>query len=143
MIHAVYPSDHTFIRIVAKQKWLDEDIYEAKELTGKSIYSLLRNGIDSKSVQCLIMNGDVVLSAAILGNDNTLTYFNTTNVKDCLRAYLLFLRQFVQGYLLERSYLIVWSLSKYVTTTKKLKFLGFRRLRVDFRRTQWVAQVKQ
>lgn len=133
----------TFLELIDSQEWLQSDIDEARYLTGFTIPQVFRKVNKNFIVIYAIYSDDVLLSIVTLDFANQLTYFNTVDVKSHLKSYLKFLKQLVEEYVKERSYLTVWSLKRYVTTTKKLKLLGFRQSKREFRRIKWVAQQKQ
>ena len=128
---------------IANLVWLPSDVDEAMKLTGKTIPQLFKRLQKNFLEVSVIYNDDKIISVIALDFSNVLTYFNTVDVKECLKNYLKFLKQLVEKYVEERSYLTVWSLKSYTTTTKKLKYLGFRQSVREFRRIKWVARQTQ
>lgn len=143
MIRELVVDYETLIATVDGLEWLPTDVKEAYVLTGKTIPQIFRDVQKNFLKVSFIYNDDKIVSVITLNFANELVYFNTVDVKGCLKSYLKFLKQLVTDYVKERTYLTVWSLKSYKTTTKKLKYLGFRQSKRDFRRIKWVAQQKQ
>ena len=140
MITTIMSTDHkAFVELSKQQDWLESDRYEAKKLGGRDIPTTFRL-LQSNFIQlCEVYNNGELIAMIALQFDNQLVYFNTNAVKHCLKSYLKWLRQFVSDYAKERSYITVWALNSYTTTNKKLKFIGFQKIKILYSKTKWVA----
>lgn len=134
-------SKKEFVDIARKQQWLESDTQEAFLLGVKDVptaFDLMR---DIFLKMAIVKNDGKIIAMIALQFDNQLVYFNTEAVRSCLKSYLKFLKQFVQEYVKERSYISVYALNDYITTNKKLKFIGFKKVHIGLVKTKWVAGI--
>lgn len=128
-----------FVELAKKQDWLESDMFEARELGVKDIPTTFKLMQSNFLKMCVVKNNDDVIALIALQFDNQLVYFNTNAVRSCLKSYLKFLKDFVDSYVKERTYLTVKAINSYTTTNKKLKYLGFRKVHIRFRDTTWMV----